>query len=118
MNTKHTSIKFKYKISKSSIPFLDTEVYIKNNKLYTKIYRKEIDRQNFLHINSEHPISLKNSSPYSQVLREKLTGSRRNKNLKEVIGSNKVKKKTNTETKTRQMLSMSDKFKVTLLQNN
>ena len=39
--TKHNSIKFEYKISQSSIPFLDTEVYIKNNKLYTKIYRKE-----------------------------------------------------------------------------
>ena len=91
-------------------------VYIKNNKLYTKIYTKEIDRQNFLHINSEHPISLKNSSPYSQVLREKWTGSRRNKNLKEFIGSNKVKKKSkNTETKTGQMPPMSDKFKVTLL---
>ena len=116
MNTKHTSIKFKYKISQSSIPFLDMGVYIKNNKLYTKIYTKEIDRQNFLHINSEHPISLKNSSPYSQVLREKWTGSRQNKNLKEFIGSNKVKKKSkNTETKTGQIPPMSDKFKVTLL---
>ena len=37
------------------------EVYIKNNKLYTKIYRNETDRQNVLNINSEHPISLKNS---------------------------------------------------------
>ena len=68
-NTRYKSIKFEYKISQSSIPFLDTEVYIKNNKLYTKIYRKETDRQNFLHINSEHPISLKNSIPYSQVLK-------------------------------------------------
>ena len=40
LNGKHDPIKFKYKISKTSISFLDTEVYIKNNKLYTKIYRK------------------------------------------------------------------------------
>ena len=40
LNTKHNSIKFEYKISQSSIPFLDTEIYIKNSKLYTKICRK------------------------------------------------------------------------------
>ena len=66
---KHSSIKFEYKISQLSIPLLDTVVYIKNNKLYTKIDRKEIDRPFFWHINSEHPASLKNSMPYSQVLR-------------------------------------------------
>ena len=69
MNTKHNFIKFEYKISHLSIPFLDTEVYIKSNKLYTKIYRKEADRQNVLHINSEHPIL------YSQVLRVRRTCS-------------------------------------------
>ena len=36
LNTKHESIKFEYQISKASITFLDTEAYIKNNKLYTK----------------------------------------------------------------------------------
>ena len=44
LNTKQISIKFEYKISRSSIPFIGTEVYIKNNKLCTKIYRKETDR--------------------------------------------------------------------------
>ena len=41
LNAKHESIKFEYQISKTSITFLDIEVYIKNNKLHTKIYRKE-----------------------------------------------------------------------------
>ena len=68
-------MKCEYKISQSSIPFLDTEGYIKNNKLYTKIYRKETDIQSFLHINSERPISLKNNIPYSQVSRVKRTCS-------------------------------------------
>ena len=36
---------FEYKISQSSSHFLDTEVYIKNNKLYKKTYRKEADMQ-------------------------------------------------------------------------
>ena len=75
LNTKHNSIKFEYKISQSSIPFLDMKAYIKINKLYTKIHRKETDRQNFLCINSEHLISLKNSIPYSHVLRVKPTCS-------------------------------------------
>ena len=33
LNTKHNSINFEYKVSLSITPFLDTEVYIKNNKL-------------------------------------------------------------------------------------
>ena len=37
------------------------QVYIKNNKLYKGFIVKESDRQNLLHNNSEHPISLKNS---------------------------------------------------------
>ena len=40
-NTKRESIKFEYQISKTSITFLDIEVYIKNNKLYAKVYRKK-----------------------------------------------------------------------------
>ena len=39
------------------------------------IYRKQTDRQNFLHINSEHLISLKNSILYRQILRVKHTCS-------------------------------------------
>ena len=63
LNTKHDSIKFGYKISETSISFLDTGVYIKNNILYTKIHRKQTDRQSFLHINLEYPKSLKDSIP-------------------------------------------------------
>ena len=64
LNTKHESIKLEYQISKTSITFLDTEVYIKNNYLYT-------DLQTFLNINSEHPKSLKASIPCPQALRVK-----------------------------------------------
>ena len=44
--------------------FLDMETYIENDKLYTKIYKKESDTQTFLNINSEHSTSIKNSIPY------------------------------------------------------
>ena len=68
--------------------FFDTEVYIKRNKLYTKIYRKETNRQNFLHINLEHHIiSSKNSISYSQVLRGKCIFSTI-KNFKNFIAQN------------------------------
>ena len=71
LNTKLDSIKFEYKISKISISFLDTEVYIKNNKLCTKICRKQTNLKSFLDKDSEHPKSLKDSIPYSQALRMK-----------------------------------------------
>ena len=71
LNTNHNSMKFEYKISQSSISSLDTEAYINNNKLYTKIWRRVTDRQKFLHIFSEHPTSSKNSLLYSQIFRIK-----------------------------------------------
>ena len=71
LSAKHPSIKFEYEISKERISFLDTEIYIKNNKLHTKIFKKETDRQTFLNINSEQPKSLKISIPYSQALQIK-----------------------------------------------
>ena len=46
-------------------------MYIKNKKLYTKIYRKQTDRQSFLHIDSEHPKSLKVDISYIQAIRIK-----------------------------------------------
>ena len=71
LHTKHPSIKFEYKILKEKIAFLDTEIYITNNKLHTKIFRKETDHQTLFNINSEHPKSLKNSISYNQTFRIK-----------------------------------------------
>ena len=59
LNTKDTSIKFEYEISKEKISFLDNEIYIKNQKLHTKIFKKKTDHQTFFNINSETPESLK-----------------------------------------------------------
>ena len=70
LNTKHPSIKFDYEISKTSIPFLDTRIYIdKNRHLQTTLYTKPTDTHNYLHYKSAHPKHLKNSLPYSQALR-------------------------------------------------
>ena len=62
LNTKFPSTKFEYEILKERISYLDTEIFIKNNKLHTKIFRKKTDRQTFLNIESEHPKSLKTAS--------------------------------------------------------
>ena len=70
INQCHLTIKFDYEIDENSINFLDTTVYKDSNyKLRTTLYKKPTDRQNYLHLKSEHPPSLKNSIPYSQALR-------------------------------------------------
>ena len=71
LTEKHPSTKLDYKALKDRIVFPDTEIYLHNGKLHTKIYRKETDRQHYLHIKSEHPKWLNDSSPYSQVIQIK-----------------------------------------------
>ena len=68
LNAKHPTIKLECEISKERISLLDTQIYIKNNKLHTKIFKKKTDCQTFLNINSEDPKLLKNSIPYSLAL--------------------------------------------------
>ena len=72
LNQKHERVKFDFKYSKTKIEFLDVPVYKDiNNKLQTTLYKKPTDRQSYLHANSEHLRSLKESIPYSQALRTK-----------------------------------------------
>ena len=68
LNTKHPSMN--YEISKTSIPFLDTHIYINENRqLQTTLFTKPTDTHNYLHYKSAHPRHLRNSLPYSQALR-------------------------------------------------
>ena len=55
LNEKHPSIEFDHKASQNHIVFLDTEIYLHNDKLHLKLCRKETDQQHYLHIKSEHP---------------------------------------------------------------
>ena len=41
LNTKFKCSTFECQISETNAEFLNTNIYIKNNKLYTKIYRKK-----------------------------------------------------------------------------
>ena len=70
INEVHPSIKFDFNFSNKEINFLDAAVYkTQSGKLETKLYRKESNRQAYLHRKSEHPESLKRSIPFSQALR-------------------------------------------------
>ena len=69
LNNSHDTIKFTLEHSRQNIPFLDTMVYIENNKVKTKLYKKPTDNKQYLHYNSEHPTHVKNSIPYAQALR-------------------------------------------------
>ena len=71
LNTVHSTIKFTSDISPTEIAFLDLIIYIMGNKLYTRLHTKPTDRHMYLNYNSEHPMSLKRSIPYSQFLRLK-----------------------------------------------
>ena len=69
INEVHPSIKFDLNFSNKEISFLDTVVYkTQSGKLGTKLYRKESDRQAYLHRKLEHPEPLKQSIPFSQAL--------------------------------------------------
>ena len=72
INKKHPSIRLDQKYSKSEIEFLNVLFY-KNEqqRQQTTPFKKKADRQSYLHSKSDNPTSLKNSTPYSQVLRVK-----------------------------------------------
>ena len=70
LNMKHDSIKFDHEKSTQSVAFLDTLIYIdENRQLQTTLYTKPTDTHNYLHFKSSHPKHLKESLPYSQALR-------------------------------------------------
>ena len=71
LNRVHPTIKFTSDISDKEIAFLDLTIYISYPHIHTRIYTKSTDRHMYLDYSSEHPITLKNSVPYSQFLRLK-----------------------------------------------
>ncbi|KAJ8050509.1 hypothetical protein HOLleu_03738 [Holothuria leucospilota] len=69
-NNFHTSIKFTLESFKSDIPFLDTRVKIgTDNKISTSVFCKPTDKHTYLKYFSNHPLHIKNSTVFSQLLR-------------------------------------------------
>ena len=69
MNDFHPTIKLVMNHSSVSVPFLDTQISVKNGQLCTSLYRKPTDKMKLLHFTSSHPRQVKQAIPYSQALR-------------------------------------------------
>ena len=70
LNTIHPTIQFTYTVSDESADFLDTKVFItQDRRLATTLYRKPTDTVQLLHYKSNHPLSTKLGIIYSQALR-------------------------------------------------
>jgi hypothetical protein len=70
MNNIHSTIKFTFKTSKSTISFMDLELH-KNEHggLISKLYKKPTDTNNLLHFKSNHPRHQKEGLIFGQALR-------------------------------------------------
>ena len=57
INKQHATIKFSFVVSKETVLFLDTKVYIDNDQnIKTIDYHKKVDGQRYLCSKSEHPL--------------------------------------------------------------
>ena len=73
INNLHPTLKFTFKYSQSQVDFLDTTIYVgEDRKLYSTLYTKPTDTFALLHYNSFHPTNTKKSIIYSQVLRYRM----------------------------------------------
>ena len=69
-HTTHNNEKCDFCESKGdSIPFLDTQCKIQNQKIIVDLYRKPTDRNQYLLTSSCHPTSVTNNIPFSLALR-------------------------------------------------
>ena len=69
LNSCDPELQFTAEYSQTSVNFLDTRVFIEDNKIHTDLYNKPTDSHNYLLYDSAHPQKCKDSIPYSQYLR-------------------------------------------------
>ena len=69
VNSFHPALKYTWEISDSSLAFLDIKLSIEGNGLCTSVQYKPTDSHSYLLYSSSHPSHVKNSIPYSQLLR-------------------------------------------------
>ena len=69
VNSFHPALKYTWEISDSSLAFLDIKLSIEGNGLCTSVHYKPTDSHSYLLYSSSHPSHVKNSIPYSQLLR-------------------------------------------------
>ena len=69
VNSFHPALKYTWEISDTSLAFLDIKLSIEGNGLCTSVHYKPTDSHSYLLYSSSHPSHVKNSIPYSQLLR-------------------------------------------------
>ena len=71
LNTSHDTIKFTMEFSKARIDFLDTTVILdpETSTVYTTLYMKPTDTNDYLEFSSSHPDHCKTGGPKGQFLR-------------------------------------------------
>ena len=62
---------FKHEYSSTSVSFMDVMIKINNGIISTSLYKKNTDNHQYLHYTSCHPMHMKNSIVFSQLLRYK-----------------------------------------------
>ncbi len=72
LNTRDIYIKFTWEILAQGISYLDLKIMIDPlGNLTTSLYTKETDTHSYLDYSSSHPCHVKDSGPYSQLIRVK-----------------------------------------------
>ncbi|XP_041424662.1 uncharacterized protein LOC121395364 [Xenopus laevis] len=74
-NRSHSTLKFTMESSQHEINFLDINIKIDENKIYTNLYRKTMDRNNLLHRKSFHNPKTLNAIPKGQYIRARKIAS-------------------------------------------
>ena len=69
VNSFHPALKYTWEISNTSLAFLDFKLFIEGNGSCTSVHYKPTDSHSYLLYSSSHPSHVKNSIPYSQLLR-------------------------------------------------
>ena len=69
LNSFHTNLKFTHEFSRESVTFLDVVVRLAEGHFITDLFCKPTDCHQFIELKSAHPIHIKRSIVYSQVLR-------------------------------------------------
>ena len=70
-NRTHPNISFTHEYSSTAVSFLDVIIKINNGIISTRLYKKTTDNHRYLNYTSCHPMHIKNSIIFSQLLRYK-----------------------------------------------
>ncbi|KAJ1156481.1 hypothetical protein NDU88_009200 [Pleurodeles waltl] len=71
LNTNEFNLVFTHKVDTTQIEFLDLLLYITNNKIMSRLYRKPTACNSILHAQSAHPLTQIRAIPYGEMVRSR-----------------------------------------------